>query len=147
MRTVSLKIVIGTVALVFATSASGSECGAQTVPARSAKASEPAPRDEVAKAGHKHDAWYSNATPSADCHGKKCGVCKACFARPYHSCSFLYGYQDYVYRRGPVIDLGSVSLQPGFRGYGVFGSFGYGHGLRPTSAIDRSTNAHAWHLP
>ena len=54
----------------------------------------------------------------------------------YYSSSCLYGYFDHVYGRGPVIDLGSATLAPGFRGYGPFGSIGYGLGLRPTSLID-----------
>ncbi len=48
--------------------------------------------------------------------------------RPYDTGSCLYGYQDYVYGRGPLIDLGSGTLDPGFRGFGVFGSPGYGQG-------------------
>lgn len=56
---------------------------------------------------------------------------------PYRTDSGLYGYQDYVYGRGPVLNLGSAALQPGFRGYGVLGRHGYGLGMRPTSAIDQ----------
>jgi hypothetical protein len=55
---------------------------------------------------------------------------------PYKSTSLLYGYQDFVYGRGPLVDLGSRTLLPGFRGYGLLCSPGYGAGLRPTSAID-----------
>lgn len=60
-----------------------------------------------------------------------------CQPIPYRTNSGLYGYQDYTYGRGPVIDLGSQALQPGFRGYGVLGRHGYGLGMRPTSAIDQ----------
>jgi hypothetical protein len=58
--------------------------------------------------------------------------------RPYHEDNFLYGYFDHVYGRGPAITLGDGTLLPGFRGYGLFGSPGYGRGLRPTSFIDLS---------
>jgi hypothetical protein len=58
--------------------------------------------------------------------------------RPYHDDNFLYGYFDHVYGRGPLIRLGDGTLLPGFRGYGMFGSPGYGRGLRPTSLIDLS---------
>ena len=68
------------------------------------------------------------------------GSCPTCYARPYATSSCLYGYQDYVYGRGPLIDLGSAALEPGFRGYGVFGSPGYGVGLRPSSVIDTRAN-------
>lgn len=60
-----------------------------------------------------------------------------CFQSPYSSSSCLYGYLDHVYGRGPVIDLGSAALSPGLRGYGPFGSPGYGLGTIPTSRIDR----------
>lgn len=63
-------------------------------------------------------------------------LCK-CLQSPYSSGNCLYGYLDHVYGRGPVIDLGSASLSPGFRGYGPFGSPGYGLGTMPTSRIDR----------
>lgn len=69
------------------------------------------------------------------------GKCATCYARPYNSSNCLYGYQDYVYGRGPLINLGGASLEPGFRGYGVFHSPGYGLGLRPSSMIDAQANA------
>ena len=55
---------------------------------------------------------------------------------PYRTRSWLYGYPDYAYGRGPVNDLGRATLYPGFRGYGVIGSPGYGLGMGPTSSID-----------
>jgi hypothetical protein len=60
------------------------------------------------------------------------------FVRPYYDDNFLYGYFDHIYGRGPVLTLGNRTLLPGFRGYGMFGSPGYGAGLRPTSVIDLS---------
>jgi hypothetical protein len=67
---------------------------------------------------------------------------KACFTRtlvlPYKDDSYLYGYFDYCPGRGPLITLGDGTLQQGFRGYGMFGSPGYGRGMQPTSYIDLS---------
>jgi hypothetical protein len=57
-------------------------------------------------------------------------------ASPYKTQSHVYGYQDYAVGRGPLITLGSRALSPGFRGYGLFCSPGYGLGLRPTSRVD-----------
>jgi hypothetical protein len=55
---------------------------------------------------------------------------------PYRTRSWYYGYQDFAYGRGPLNDLGRATLYPGFRGYGVIGSPGYGLGMGPTSFID-----------
>jgi hypothetical protein len=55
---------------------------------------------------------------------------------PYRDTSLLYGYYDHALGRGPVVTLGSRTLHPGFRGYGLLGSPGYGIGLRPTTSID-----------
>jgi hypothetical protein len=65
-------------------------------------------------------------------HGHGC----YCHPFPYNTGSCLYGYPDYVRGRGPLVDLGAASLDQGFRGYGVFGSPGYGLGLEPHSMID-----------
>jgi hypothetical protein len=59
----------------------------------------------------------------------------------YHTSSCLYGYLDYGYGRGPLVDLGRATLRPGFRGYGPLNSIGYGLGLGPTSRIDREQTA------
>jgi hypothetical protein len=58
------------------------------------------------------------------------------FTPPYKDASLIYGYYDYVDGRGPRITLGSRNLQPGFRGFGLLFSPGYGAGNWPTSAID-----------
>ena len=63
------------------------------------------------------------------------GPCSG-FVLPYRTRSWLYGYPDFAYGRGPVNDLGRATLYPGFRGYGVIGSPGYGLGMGPTSLID-----------
>jgi hypothetical protein len=63
------------------------------------------------------------------------GPCSS-FVLPYRTRSWLYGYSDYAYGRGPLNDLGRATLYPGFRGYGVCGSPGYGLGMGPTSQID-----------
>jgi hypothetical protein len=65
-----------------------------------------------------------------------CGAL-GCSAFPYCTSSSLYGYQDHAYGRGPLINLGGAALQPGFRGYGMFGSPGYGLGLYPSTWIDQ----------
>lgn len=67
----------------------------------------------------------------------------ACGAFPYCTSSGLYGYPDYAYGRGPLINLGGAALQGGFRGYGMFGSPGYGLGLRPSTWID--LRSAPWH--
>lgn len=59
------------------------------------------------------------------------------YAWPYRTKSALYGYPDYAYGRGPVMNLGGASLQPGFRGYGMFGSPGYGLGMYPSTWTDQ----------
>jgi hypothetical protein len=65
---------------------------------------------------------------------------------PYRDTKLLYGYYDHVVGRGPLITLGSRNLLPGFRGYGLLGSPGYGIGLRPTSAIDlKHVNGGPWY--
>mgnify|MGYP000940188244 CR=1 FL=1 len=69
--------------------------------------------------------------------------CRTCIANHYRTNSCLYGYQDHVYGRGPVIDLGSATLQPGFRGYGVLGNVGYGLGMWPQSRLDRQAEDEA----
>jgi hypothetical protein len=58
------------------------------------------------------------------------------FTPPYKDASLLYGYYDYVDGRGPRVTLGSRNLQPGFRGFGLLFSPGYGAGNWPTSSID-----------
>jgi hypothetical protein len=58
------------------------------------------------------------------------------FVLPYRTRSSVYGYADYAYGRGPLNDLGRATLYPGFRGYGVCASPGYGLGMGPTSLID-----------
>lgn len=55
---------------------------------------------------------------------------------PYRDTGLIYGYYDYRLGRGPVLTLGSRTLLPGFRGYGLLVSPGYGPGLRPTSMLD-----------
>jgi hypothetical protein len=55
---------------------------------------------------------------------------------PYRTRSWIYGYSDFAYGRGPQNDLGRATLYPGFRGYGMLGSPGYGLGMGPTSHID-----------
>jgi hypothetical protein len=94
-------------------------------------------RDSLTRVGgYFKQSWYANRSePEGQGHGEKCG-CKICYARPYQTSSCLYGYVDYAYKRGPIIDLGAATLQPGFRGYGPFGSPGYGLGSYPTSRID-----------
>lgn len=73
------------------------------------------------------------------------GPCHCAWCRlPYCTDSCLYGYQDYAFGRGPLINLGSGSLQPGFRGYGVLGSPGYGQGLAPATRIDRLPPFYRW---
>ena len=57
---------------------------------------------------------------------------------PYRDDSYNYGYYDFCPGRGPLITLGDGNLQQGFRGYGMFGSPGYGRGMQPTSYIDLS---------
>ncbi|WP_158633674.1 hypothetical protein [Tautonia sociabilis] len=59
------------------------------------------------------------------------------YALTYHTKSQLYGYPDFAYGRGPLINLGGASLQPGFRGYGVFGPVGYGVGMYPSTWTDQ----------
>jgi hypothetical protein len=67
---------------------------------------------------------------------------KTCFTKPlvlpYRDDSYIYGYYDYCPGRGPLLTLGDGTLQQGFRGYGMFGSPGWGRGLEPTSYIDLS---------
>lgn len=70
-------------------------------------------------------------------------ACLGC-RQGYSSDSCLYGYQDHAFGRGPLIELGSGNLQPSFRGYGVFGSPGFGPGLRPATRIDLRPNRHPW---
>jgi hypothetical protein len=72
-----------------------------------------------------------------NCHPAK-GAFSQLIALPYRDDGLIYGYFDFCPGRGPVVTLGDGTLQPGFRGYGMFGSPGYGRGLTPTSAIDRS---------
>jgi hypothetical protein len=68
------------------------------------------------------------------------------FTPPYHDTNLLYGYYDHIIGRGPVITTGSRTLHPGFRGYGLLASPGYGIGLRPTSAIDlKHYNGGLWY--
>ena len=55
---------------------------------------------------------------------------------PYRDQNWIYGYYDYAHGRGPLITLGSKALTPGFRGYGLWGSPGYGAGQRPVSFVD-----------
>jgi hypothetical protein len=55
---------------------------------------------------------------------------------PYRDQNWIYGYYDYAYGRGPLVTLGSKALVPGFRGYGIWGSPGYGAGQRPVSFVD-----------
>ncbi|AGA30585.1 hypothetical protein [Singulisphaera acidiphila] len=65
---------------------------------------------------------------------------------PYRDTNLLYGYYDQALGHGPVITLGSRTLMPGFRGYGLLGSPGYGIGVRPTSAIDlKHFNGGPWY--
>jgi hypothetical protein len=78
----------------------------------------------LAGQGYGHGAWY---------------------AWPYHSKSALYGYSDFAYGRGPIINLGSSALQPGFRGYGVFGSPGYGLGMYPSTWTDQRPSIFGHH--
>lgn len=68
------------------------------------------------------------------------------FMLPYRTRSGLYGHPDFAYGRGPLNDLGRATLYPGFRGYGMLGSPGYGVGLGPTSQIDSygKPNPHLW---
>lgn len=66
---------------------------------------------------------------------------------PYRTRSYLYGYPDFAYGRGPQFDLGRATLFPGFRGYGVLGSPGYGLGLGPTSNIDSFGKPQPAHWP
>src|SRR5262249_39892292 len=76
--------------------------------------------------------------PRAHGHDGRChwsGPCSG-LVLPYRTRSWLYGYPDYAYGRGPVNDLGRATLYPGFRGYGVIGSPGYGLGVGPASLID-----------
>ncbi|WP_169979072.1 hypothetical protein [Tautonia rosea] len=61
----------------------------------------------------------------------------AWYAWPYHTKSSVYGYRDFAYGRGPLINLGGAALQPGFRGYGVLGSPGYGLGMYPSTWVDQ----------
>ncbi|MEW4568911.1 hypothetical protein AB1L88_13685 [Tautonia sp. JC769] len=61
----------------------------------------------------------------------------AWYALPYHTKSSVYGYRDHAYGRGPLINLGGAALQPGFRGYGVLGSPGYGLGMYPSTWTDQ----------
>jgi hypothetical protein len=84
-----------------------------------------------------------SAPDSRDCHALVRDVwthvdrnLEGFFTPPYSDSSWIYGYFDYAYGRGPLITVGSRTLLPGFRGYGLFLSPGYGTGLRPTSAID-----------
>src|SRR4051794_27165376 len=55
-----------------------------------ARAPHPPPAAAAAKGcggpGHCKKSWYG-------------GHCPTCYARPYHTSSCLYGYQDYVYGR------------------------------------------------
>jgi hypothetical protein len=64
---------------------------------------------------------------------------------PYHDQNWIYGYYDYAWARGPVITLGTRALVPGFRGYGLWGSPGYGVGQRPVSAVDREVLGGHWY--
>jgi hypothetical protein len=66
---------------------------------------------------------------------------------PYRTRSWLYGYADFAYGRGPLNDLGRATLYPGFRGYGVCGSPGYGLGMGPTSLIDSLGKPQPWLWP
>ncbi|MFO0956844.1 MAG: hypothetical protein U0800_05170 [Isosphaeraceae bacterium] len=62
--------------------------------------------------------------------------CPTCFGNHYRTNSCVYGYVDYVYGRGATPDLGGAALQPGFRGYGLLGTNGYGLGMHPWSKLD-----------
>ena len=115
---------IGRVALLAAIAASGAvlsrEAGAgdlvhDYVPPRGHQAIGYGP-EGLSGLGYGHGAWY---------------------AWPYRTKSALYGYPDFAYGRGPLINLGGASLQPGFRGYGMFGSPGYGLGMYPSTWTDQ----------
>jgi hypothetical protein len=64
---------------------------------------------------------------------------------PYHDQNLIYGYYDYAYGRGPLLTLGDRALTPGFRGYGLLGTPGYGPGLRPTSRVDLEVLGGHWY--
>lgn len=64
---------------------------------------------------------------------------------PYHDKNLLYGYYDYGWGRGPLITLGSQALVPGFRGYGLLGTPGYGAGQRPISEVDLGIRGGHWY--
>jgi hypothetical protein len=64
----------------------------------------------------------------------------------YKTQNWIYGYYDYAYGRGPVITLGSRALIPGFRGFGLLGSPGYGAGQKPVSRVDLEVLG-GWHYP
>jgi hypothetical protein len=78
-----------------------------------------------------------------DRHHHWSGPCSG-FVLPYRTRSWLYGYPDFAYGRGPLNDLGRSTLYPGFRGYGVLGSPGWGLGLGPTSSIDSIGKPQPW---
>lgn len=61
----------------------------------------------------------------------------AWYAKPDHTKSSVSGYQVFAYGRGPLINLGGAALQPGFRGYGMLGSPGYGLGMYPSTWTDQ----------
>jgi hypothetical protein len=79
------------------------------------------------------DDGHPDHDPSRHLHWS--GPCSG-YVLPYRTRSGLYGYPDFAYGRGPLNDLGRATLYPGFRGYGVIGSPGYGLGMGPTSSID-----------
>jgi hypothetical protein len=64
----------------------------------------------------------------------------------YKTQNWIYGYYDYAYGRGPVITLGSRAMVPGFRGFGLLGSPGYGAGQKPVSRVDLEVLG-GWHYP
>jgi hypothetical protein len=67
------------------------------------------------------------------------------FETPYHDQNWIYGYYDYAWGRGPLVTLGTRALVPGFRGYGLLGSPGYGAGQRPVSANDLEVLGGHWY--
>ncbi|MBY0397044.1 MAG: hypothetical protein K2X91_11345 [Thermoleophilia bacterium] len=73
--------------------------------------------------------------------------CPGCRAWPYCTSSCVYGYQDFTYGRGPLINLGGASLQPGFRGYGALGSIGYGQGMYPATWVTQEKPWGWWLKP
>jgi hypothetical protein len=64
---------------------------------------------------------------------------------PYHDQNWIYGYYDYAWARGPVVTLGTRAMSPGFRGYGLLGSPGYGAGMRPVSEVDLGVLGGHWY--